>query len=260
MKLEQSKFLGITKNRYDYESYSISLVNYHEPVSEEWHYHENTHISLILQGGNMESRKNGDFQVTTGEIMFYNEGELHCNKYTAFPSKNLNIEFKNDFLNKNELAPKHFTKSNIQNIDTYLSLLNVYNEFRLGDLYSANTIDFSLNQLLKSEDNSSHIPIWVLHLKEIIEDRWDEFISLNELAATFNVHPVTISKYFRKYYNCTLGDYMRKIKIEKALSLLIDTDKPIIEISDICGFSDQSHMIKVFKAYIGFLPNQIRSL
>ena len=54
-------------------------------------------------------------------------------------------------------------------------------------------------------------------MKEIIEDRWDEFISLNELAVVFNVHPVTISKYFKKHYKCTLGDYMRKIKIEKAL-------------------------------------------
>ena len=53
---------------------------------------------------------------------------------------------------------------------------------------------------------------------------------------------------------------MRKVKIEKAFSFLIETNISISEISDICGFSDQSHMIKIFKAYIGFLPNQIRSL
>lgn len=260
MKLEQSKFLGITKNRFHSKSYDISLVDYHTPVSEDWHYHENTHLSLILQGGNRESRKNEDIQVTTGKIMFYNAGETHRNQHTAFPSKNLNIEYKKEFFNKNKLDPKIISKPSIQNIDAYLNLLNIYNELHLVDLYTVDNIEFSLNQLLESNDTSSYIPVWIKQMKEIIEDRWDEFIPLKDLATTFNVHPVTISKYFRKYYQCTLGDYMRKIKIDKAIFFLLNTKTPISEISDICGFTDQSHMIKVFKAYIGFLPNQIRLL
>lgn len=260
MKLKYSKFLGTTSSIFDTERYIVSLVSYHSPVSEKWHHHENTHISLVLQGGNMESRKNRDFQVTTGRTMFYNAGESHLNRHTVFPSKNLNIEFKKEFFKNNELEPRYFTHPNLQNIDIYLNLLNIYNELRLGDVYAIQTMDFSINQLLKSDDTSSYIPTWVKQMKEIIEDRWDEFIPLKELATIFNVHPVTISKYLKKYYKCTLGDYMRKIKIEKAHSFLANTNKSIKEISDICGFSDQSHMIKVFKAYIGFLPKQIRSL
>ena len=260
MKLEQSKFLGTTSNKYDLDQYLLSIVNFKTSAPEDWHYHENTHLSLVLKGGSRESRKNGDFQLTAGKIILYNEGETHCNKYTALPSKHLILEFKKDFFNKRNLESKHFTKTNVQNIDITLALLNIYNELLLNDSYSSNAIDFSLNQLLESDDKSTYIPIWVKQMKEIIEDRWDEFISLNELAVIFNVHPVTISKYFKKYYKCTLGDYMRKIKIEKALFFLTDSNKPITEISDICGFSDQSHMIKIFKAYIGFLPNQFRSL
>ena len=258
--MKQSKFLGKTSETFDFDSYILSLVDFNTTSYEDWHYHENTHLSLVLQGGSRESRKNEDFQLTAGKIILYNEGETHCNKYTVLPSKHLILEFKKDFFNKRTLESKHFTKTNVQNIDVNLALLNIYNELLLNDLYSSNTIDFSLNQLLESDEKSSYIPIWVKEMKDIIEDRWDEFISLNELAVIFNVHPVTISKYFRKHYKCTLGDYMRKVKIEKAFSFLIETNISISEISDICGFSDQSHMIKIFKAYIGFLPNQIRSL
>ena len=260
MKLKQSEYTGITSEKYDLDQCLLSIVNFKTSAPEDWHYHENRHLSLVLQGGSRESRKNGDFQLTAGKIILYNEGEIHCNKYTAFPSKHLILEFKNDFFNKRALDSKKFTKTNVQNIDITIALLNIYNELTLADLYSSNAINFSLNQLLESDEKSSYIPIWVKQMKEIIEDRWDEFIPLNELAVIFNVHPVTISKYFKKYYNCTLGDYMRKIKLEKALFLLNNTNKSIIEISDICGFSDQSHMIKIFKTYIGFLPNRFRSL
>ncbi|QKX05847.1 helix-turn-helix transcriptional regulator [Aquimarina sp. TRL1] len=260
MKLEQSEYTGITSEKYDFNSYVLSIVNFQTSAPEDWHHHENTHLSLVLQGGSRESRKKEEIQLTPGKIILYNEGELHSNRYTAFPSKHLIVELKKDFHKTNSLSPKHFSTSNTANIDIYLNLLNIYNELHLGDIYSAETIDFSFNQLLKSDQNSSYIPVWMNSLREVIEDRWDEFIPLKDLATIFNVHTVTISRYFKKYYKCTLGDYMRKIKVERAVFFLLNTNKSISEISDICGFTDQSHMIKVFKLYIGFLPNQFRSI
>ena len=260
MKLKQSEYTGITSEQYDFNSYLLSIVNFQTSAPEDWHYHENTHLSLVLQGGSRELRKREEIQLTPGKIILYNEGELHSNRYTAFPSKHLIVELKKDFLETNSLSTEYFSKSNTSNIHVYLNLLNIYNELCLNDVYSAETIDFSFNQLLKSDEKSSYVPVWMDYLREIIEDRWDEFIPLNDLAVIFNVHPVTISKYFKKYYKCTLGDYMRKIKVEKAIFFLLNTNKPISEISNICGFTDQSHMIKVFKLYIGFRPNYFRSI
>lgn len=260
MRLEQSEYLGTTKTKYEFDSYVLSIVNFHTPVYEGWHYHENTHFSLVLQGGSRESRRKDDFQLTPGKIVLYNEGELHCNQHTVFPSKHLIVELKKEFHTTDKLDTKRFSRTSAEDLDTQLDLLNIYSEIHLGDVYSAETIDFSFHQLLQAKDTSSYTPMWVLQLKEIIEDRWNEFVPLNELAAAFNVHPATISKYFKRYYNCTLGDYMRKIKIQRAFSLLMDTNIPLSEISDICGFTDQSHMIKIFKHYIGFLPSQIRTL
>lgn len=259
MKLEQSKYLGTTVDKYDFDSYILSIVDFHAPASEEWHYHENTHFSLVLQGGSRESRKSEDFELSAGKIILYNEGELHCNRHTAYPSKHLIVELKKSFHGENQLDAKRFSKSNMRDLDTHLNLLNIYNELYLGDIYSPESIDFSFNQLLSSPDDSTHIPVWMEKLKEVISDRWDEFISLDDLSKMFNVHPVTVSKYFKKYFGCTLGDYMRKVKLEKAIYFLLHTKKPIAEISDFCGFSDQSHMIKLFKNYIGFLPTQIRA-
>lgn len=259
MKLENNTFLGKTSKKFNTNYGTISLVDYKNKVSEEWHYHENIHLSLILQGGNLESRKKEDLQVSTGQILLYDEGELHCNKYTTFPSKNLNIELSNDFFNQNEIKFDSQKLTNKNTFSSYLKLVNIYHELNLYDSYTSDSIEIILYDLFSNNLNRSK-PNWLKNLIEIIEDRWNEFIPLNELAYLLNVHPVTISKYFRKYLNCTLGDYMRIVKLKRAFYFLLNSKELITQIAFTCGFSDQSHMTKVFKSYVGFTPKEIRLL
>lgn len=259
MKLQHTIFLGTTLEKFHLDFCSISVVNYSQPVSEEWHSHEDIHLSLILQGGNLESRKKDDIQVSSGKIIAYRENEPHRNRFTAFPSKNLNLELKREFFIKNDLTFDNLNVSETKNIDAYLDLIKIYRELHINDLYTIDAIQLSLKSLFTNNNTSSFMPAWLKQLREIIEDRWSEFISLDELALLLRVHPVTISKYFKKYYKGTLGDYMRKVKVQKAIYFLLHTDMSITEIAFTCGFSDHSHMIRVFKFYVGYNPKSIRN-
>ncbi|WP_442267399.1 helix-turn-helix domain-containing protein [Tenacibaculum sp. ZS6-P6] len=258
MKLKYNTFLGTTNEKFHLDFCSVSIVNYNKPVSEEWHSHENIHLSLILQGGNLESRKQNESQVSSGKIIAYNEGEIHRNRFTAFPSKNLNLEFENSFFSKNDLNFNDLKLLDNKNVEAYLELIKIYNELHVNDEYTIDSIKLSLKSIFSNKKTSPKKPDWIKYLKEIIEDRWNEFIPLNELALILNVHPVTISKYFKKYYNGSLGDYMRKIKVKKALHYLFHTNMSITEIAFKCGFSDHSHMIRIFKLYTGYNPKSIR--
>ncbi|MEO1655562.1 MAG: helix-turn-helix transcriptional regulator, partial [Bacteroidota bacterium] len=81
-----------------------------------------------------------------------------------------------------------------------------------------------------------------------------------ELAQELQLHPVSISKYFSKYRSSTLGDYMRKLKVDRAVRLLLNSSQSLAEVAYACGFSDQSHMTRLFKTYIGFSPKSLRSI
>lgn len=259
MRLNFTNFLGTITNKIPIANGIISLVEYKSPVSEKWHYHENNHLSLILEGGNLESRKNESIQVSTGSILIYRAGELHKNTSTRFPSKNLNIELTNDFFKINNIT---FDKSNFSNKNTfssYLKMIKLYHELKLNDIYTSNSIDCILYDLFAKEKPSKK-PTWIKDLIELLEDRWNEFIPLQKLGVILNVHPVTISKYSKKYLNQTVGEYMRIVKLKRAFNFLLNSKKSITEISYACGFSDQSHMIKVFKAYVGYTPKEIRMI
>ncbi|WP_430968087.1 helix-turn-helix transcriptional regulator [Spongiimicrobium sp. 2-473A-2-J] len=249
-----SDFLGVTSDKFQNKLFSLSIVNYHQAVSEDWHYHENIHLSAILTGGNRESRKKEDIQVRPGKIMAYREGEIHRNRNTVFPSKNLNIElgtaFFDDEIQFSNLCPGS---------DAYLSLLKVFHEVSMKDTYSHESIRQILDSLFY-EDDASGTPDWISSIKILLNDRWQEFISLDELSQELDLHPVSISKYFAKHAKCTLADYMRKIKIERAVHMIFDSRTPLTQIAHHCGFSDQSHMNRLFKYYVGFTPKSLRAI
>ena len=249
-----TSFLGNTSNQLEAANFKVSVVNYTQKVSEEWHYHEDIHLSSIIQGGNLESRKKEDIQVLPGKVMLYDQGEIHRNRFTAHPSKNLNIEFKEDFFTE-EIRFSSFSFDP----NTDLSFFNIYAELQLNDLISAESIAYTLKSLFWKEERGNHSS-WVEKLKGVLHARWDEFPSLEELAKEIQVHPVTISRYFTKRTGMTLSTYMRKLKVKQATDFLINSSLPIVDIALRCGFSDQSHMNRLVKHHTGYTPGLIRTL
>ena len=61
---------------------------------------------------------------------------------------------------------------------------------------------------------------------------------------------------FSKYFDdLSFGDYIRKLRIEKAIQLLNDPKYSLSEIAYLTGFSDQSHFTRIFKKVTGKSPS-----
>lgn len=68
-----------------------------------------------------------------------------------------------------------------------------------------------------------------------------------------------LSTDFRKETGEKLSDYIMKRKIEEGKSVLMNTDRPAVDVALYLGFSSQSHFSRVFKKYAGLTPNEYRS-
>ncbi|MGX1930104.1 chromate resistance protein ChrB domain-containing protein [Flagellimonas sp. 2504JD4-2] len=116
-------------------------------------------------------------------------------------------------------------------------------------------------KFIKQKSTLKKIPDWVNELKEIIQDQIDTelTLSLNEISKTLQVHPSYLSREFSKYFdNVGFGEYIRKLRIEKALDLLETTNYSLSEIAYLSGFSDQSHFTRIFKKHMGIPPSLYR--
>jgi AraC-like DNA-binding protein len=130
--------------------------------------------------------------------------------------------------------------------------------------HTQNPIDsllIAVYQKFLTEKGVKKIPSWAKELKEIIQDQIDTNLTLNlkEVSESLDVHPAYLSREFSKYFDdLSFGDYIRKMRIEKASHLLINSKHSLAEIAYLTGFSDQSHFARIFKKFAGQSPLEYR--
>ncbi|MBK7469063.1 MAG: helix-turn-helix transcriptional regulator [Saprospiraceae bacterium] len=139
----------------------------------------------------------------------------------------------------------------------------MYKESLTKDIFTEDSISMLLSNYasdINYVQNFSNNPNWVKMLFELLNDNWNENMSLNYLSKILNINPISISKHFPQYFGCTYGEYMRRLRINKSISLIQKTSLSLTEIALECGFSDQSHFIRTFKEYTQFLPKEFKSI
>lgn len=133
---------------------------------------------------------------------------------------------------------KH-TKAPFENL-----LLEVYNKFLKNNL-----------------DKKRKTPAWVNELKEIIQDQIDAnfALSLKSISGEIAMNPSYLSREFAKHFeNLSYGEYIHKLRLEKAINLIQTTTHSLTEIAYLTGFSDQSHFTRIFKKHTGKNPSDYR--
>jgi YesN/AraC family two-component response regulator len=71
-----------------------------------------------------------------------------------------------------------------------------------------------------------------------------------------DINPSYLSREFSKHFdNLSFGEYIRKLRIEKALELMQKEKYSLTEIAYLTGFSDQSHFTRIFKQHTGKNPS-----
>lgn len=109
--------------------------------------------------------------------------------------------------------------------------------------------------------NGKKAPAWAKELKEMIQDQIDTnmSLSLQQASAELEINPAYLSREFSKYFeNLTFGDYLRKLRIEKAQNLIENTNHSLTEIAYLTGFSDQAHFSRIFKLHTGLTPSAFK--
>ncbi len=117
--------------------------------------------------------------------------------------------------------------------------------------------------LTKKATAKKRPPAWVKELKEIIQDQVDTQLSfdLKKISSDLELNASYLSREFSKYFeDLNFGDYIRKIRIEKAIQLIETSSCSLTEIAYLTGFSDQSHFTRIFRQHTGKNPSACRKI
>jgi AraC family transcriptional regulator len=140
----------------------------------------------------------------------------------------------------------------------------LYQEFSSTDLASTLVMEGLALELLAEVARSSLRrteglgPAWLNQIVDTLRTRFTEPLSLDDLAAMARVHPIYLARAFRKSQGCSVGDFVRRLRVEAALGELSTSDNSLAEIAAAAGFADQSHFCRIFKRYAGMSPGEYR--
>lgn len=89
-----------------------------------------------------------------------------------------------------------------------------------------------------------------------IQNRYNEKISIIEIADELGVSSGYLSRKFKEELEETFLEILNKYRVQKAMKLLVKEDLKMYEISEKVGFSDYKHFCTVFKKYLGMAPGE----
>ena len=103
-----------------------------------------------------------------------------------------------------------------------------------------------------------HPPAWLHQIQDHLADDLAVVPDLATLALIAGVHRVHVARAFRDHLGCTVGDFVRRLRVRRACELLTSTSAPLTNVAMRAGFFDQSHMTRVVKRFLGLTPAAVR--
>lgn len=255
--LQPGEYQGTVSDRISANGLLIGLTDYVRDQSVSFmHTHQNAHLSLGLVGQMVVRRKShSGLNANIEQFSFVHAGEEHQTNLVSSVGKNINLELEQPFFVRYALTEANFSELT-QTPGATLLMLKLVKELHFSDRALTDNIHDLILSVLQPQLNAirKSPPKWVPLVKQLLSDNWDKELSLDQIALAADIHPVTVSKYFMRYFGCNLGEYRRRLKVERALQLMNSSQKSLTEISYACAFFDQSHFIRAFREATGYPP------
>ena len=100
----------------------------------------------------------------------------------------------------------------------------------------------------------------ILKVLVYIEDHLDIELSLEKMAKIAHISPYYFHRLFRAYMGETLAEYIKRLRLQRAMERLQYSNIPITDIALDLGYESPSAFTKVFQQLLGQSPRQYRKL
>ncbi|HLK61247.1 MAG TPA: AraC family transcriptional regulator [Chthonomonadaceae bacterium] len=247
---------------------SLLLTDYCYPphLQVPRHSHEHAYFCLVLQGTYTEvygKRERGCIPLS---LIFHPPGEVHSDQFHRQGGRVFGVEVSAHWQERIEAYSSLLRHSaELQGGKAAWIALRLYEEFRRMDGLSPLAMEGLALELIVEASRSVHRsaeptpPLWLQQVRERLHAQFAETLSLDELASAAGVHPMHLIRAFRQHHRCTIGDYVRRLRVDFAARRLAGSDSPLVEIALEAGFCDQSQFTKTFKQSTGLTPSQFRN-
>lgn len=263
--LASGKFYGQKEYVYITQAAGLMETFYSPSFKIPRHSHEGAFFGLVLEGAYREIYDRRVRECRPSTLLFHPAGEVHSETHYDTNVRIFSIEPATYlFRQLNEYAKYTEAPLEVRGGTLLETAAKLYREFRRPDPLTGIVIEGLMLELLvnlsrrQESTPDKAVPDWLRKVKEMLHDQYLQTPSLTCLAAEAGRHPAQLARAFRRHFHCTVGDYLRSLRLEHAKNELRFTDLPIVEIALTVGYSDQSHFSTAFKRHAEMTPAEYR--
>jgi AraC family transcriptional regulator len=260
LNLRAGEFYGHILRSRTISGFNVVESAYNAQPSIPLHSHELANLCVVLNGRYTERFGRVRADRSALEVIFHPPGVVHTEDHYE-SGRHLLIEIEPNRLEGVETSSEPLF---VRNEFTVRLAVTLHREFQSSDQFSALAIEGIVLELMahtlrhKRETRNPRPPAWLLRLKEYLQEGFPTSSSLAGLADIAGVHPVYLASAFRKFEGCTVGEYVRRLRIDHACLRMVHSNDSLAQISLECGFADQTHFTRAFKRATGMTPAEYR--
>lgn len=226
------------------------------------HQHEAPYFSLLLDGAYEERGDSFDLRYEPYTLVFHTARTLHRDRMLG-PSRFFAVDLLPEW--DAVIARLGGARAHVFELtggDPVWLVLRLYREFLARPDVAESAVEALVYELCAHVAARSvedlHEPRWLPVADTAVRERFRHPLDLAALASSAGVHPTHLCRTFRRFRGCTISDAMLGARIAYVARRLTESDESLAEIATEAGFTDQSHMTRIFKRLTGAPPGNHR--
>ncbi|HLQ98381.1 MAG TPA: AraC family transcriptional regulator [Candidatus Dormibacteraeota bacterium] len=294
-----TKYLSTDHRVTEHFPFHVARYHHNSSDVPPAHFHEFIELVYVVEGNANHMFEGKSYPIKTNDVFIINPGEVHtfelepgeeleiinCLFVSTFIKdsllKELGVSQSMDFFYIHPFLDEVERFHHFINVDgNYASrLLSIFegmiDEYKKGESCFVTLIRLQLIELLLIL--SRVYQDMFLNLNEVVSSRnenqrlvqrisgylsrnYDQKITISGLCKLFSISPRHLSRLFKKETNQTVIDMLHAIRIDKAKTLLLDTDYKVIEVALTIGYDDPSYFSKLFQRSVGCSPGKYKTM
>jgi len=244
----------------------LAECEYEPGLQIRTHTHDLARFNLLLHGGLAEGAALQERELRAGSLVYRAAGEPHRHAVPSGGATCFLVEMPAEWLERARERgaaldhPGLFRGGLIQHL-----AYRLHGEFLQRDEVAPLAIEAILLGMVAEVSRRAaraerRPPAWMEQARELLHGTFQERLTLTGIAEAVGVHPVHLARVFRECYGCTLGDYVRQLRLDFACQQMRTTEFSFSELALASGFYDQSHFCRLFKRHTGLTPVEYRNL
>jgi len=246
--------------------FTLSETTYAPGLQVPRHAHEYAFFYTVLEGGYTETFGRTTLTPKPFALVLHPAGEVHSHHCREGGGRCFNIDLEPRWIERvREYSPIPERATDLEGGLLSWLAIRLYRELQEDDPVSPLSIEGVATEILAETSRrlagltERRSPRWLQQARDLLHERFADPLTLEEIAGAVGVHPVHLARVFRRRYRCTLGDYVRQLRVNFACHRLSFSHDPLLEIALAAGFSDQSQFCRTFRRLTGMTPGEFRA-